>query len=144
MTELKIESILFMPATRESKEFLKGLTLSSQFPADRKVASGQGVLGMAVVNGSIAGALCQQINAQHTDKKSVLYVLYNADGKYELDSESVEAALKAGGHEKAHARNVTMTDSDQQFLTKLGGGNVSSGLRVAVELARLARSWADR
>jgi len=143
MSSLEIESMMFIPAIREAKEFIAGLELSARFPADRRVAVGEGVIGMVIVNGSIAGALTKQHNFQQLSKNPTVYVLYNGEGKFELDYEVTEAALAASGQEKVRKRNVSMTDSDKTYLTQIGGGNVSAGIRVAVEVVRASRGWAS-
>jgi len=63
------------------------------------------------------------MNANHTDKGPYIYYLYTAEGTTELDSECVEASIKAHNDKQStlRRRSVTLTDADQDYLEKLGG-----------------------
>ncbi len=79
---------------------------------------------MVGIDGLMAGALVREVNVQQRDKGPVIYAVYKADGRTELDPESVGAAIEAynAKQDTIKRRTVTMTDADQQYLTKLGGG----------------------
>ncbi|WP_420390537.1 hypothetical protein [Marinobacter sp.] len=145
MAAYKPKSFLYMNAHREAVEFIKEHNPSSSFPARRRAASGDGVIGMGILDGATPGALVKQMNANHTDKGPYIYFLYTAEGTTELDSESVEAAIKAHNDKQStlRRRSVTLTDADQDYLEKLGGGNISGGIRVAVEVLRRTPGFMD-
>jgi hypothetical protein len=132
-------SLLFIPAVEEARALYEAAPVDRHFKHQRR---NEKLLGLVILDGNRAGALIETSQFQHTDKPAKLYFSVNPEESLELDNEQVELAINQMYErgQTVRKRNLSMIDSDHKFLTKLGSGNASAGLRVAVEIVKTAKS----
>ncbi|SCZ64725.1 hypothetical protein [Thiohalomonas denitrificans] len=132
-------SLLFVPAVEEARALYEAAPVDRHFRHQRH---NERLLGLVILDGNRAGALIEYSQFQHIDEPAKLYFAVNPEGKLELNNEQVELAINQMYErgQTVRKRNLSMTDSDHKFLTKLGSGNASAGLRVAVEIVKTSKS----
>lgn len=140
MERIDIQSIQIIGLERVGQEFVKHIKFPLTFACDRNVKLGNGVLALAIVNETVVGALTTRAQVSDKDLPAQIYVLYTATGQIYVEAELALAALSEAGVGATRNRTVRMNDADHQYLSNLGGGNVSEGIREAVRKTKLAEA----
>ena len=86
-----------------------------------------------VTQGDNTGAL-------YRNDSTGIYVMANAGAIRSLDQRKVLAALgsNASKMDDGKRRNVYMSDRDAEYLREIGNGNLSEGIRAAIDYRRKA------